>query len=126
MTSLYSILAWYGLFMIATVLAQVFAARAQVGDMTLMGTREDMPKLTGLAGRLDRAQANNTVAMALFAPAVLMLANAPPASALLTAQVFLAARIGYVVAYAAGISVLRTLIWLVGFAATGWLYWQSI
>ena len=124
--TLTEILAWYGLFMIATILMQVFAARAQVGDMTLMGTREDMPKLTGLAFRLDRAQANNTVAMALFAPAVLLLTAAPPASALLAAQVFLAARIGYVAVYAAGISILRTLIWLVGFAATGYLYVLSV
>ena len=62
--------------------------------------------------------------MALFAPAVLILQAkglATPGT-LLTAQVFLIARIAYVPAYAAGLPWVRSLIWVVGFLATAWLY----
>ena len=118
------ILGLYGLVVIVTILAQLVAALAQVGLEMLVKPRDDMPKLTGIAGRLDRAQLNSIVAMALFAPAVLILQAKGLASpgTLLTAQVFLIARIAYVPAYAAGLPWVRSLIWVVGFLATGWLY----
>ena len=118
------ILGLYGLVIIVTILAQILAAQAQVGLEVLVKPRDDMPKLTGVAGRLDRAQLNSVVAMALFAPAVLILQAkglATPGT-LLTAQVFLIARIAYVPAYAAGLPWVRSLIWAVGFFATAWLY----
>ena len=118
------ILGLYGLVVIITILAQLVAAQAQVGLEMLVKPRDDMPKLTGVAGRLERAQLNSIVAMALFAPAVLILQMkglATPGT-LLTAQVFLIARIAYVPAYAAGLPWVRSLIWVVGFLATGWLY----
>ena len=118
------ILGLYGLVIIVTILAQILAAQAQVGLEVLVKPRDDMPKLTGVAGRLDRAQLNSIIAMALFAPAVLILhakGLATPGT-LLTAQVFLIARIAYVPVYALGWPWARTLIWLVGFLATAWLY----
>ena len=118
------ILGLYGLVVIVTILAQLVAAQAQVGLDMLVKPRDDMPKLTGVAGRLERAQLNSIVAMALFAPAVLILQAkglATPGT-LLTAQVFLIARIAYVPIYAAGVPWVRTLIWVVGFLATAWLY----
>ena len=105
------ILGLYGLVVIITILAQVGAAQAQVGLEMLVKPRDDMPKLTGIAGRLERAQLNSIVAMALFAPAVLILQMkglATPGT-LLTAQVFLIARIAYVPIYAAGVPWVRTL-----------------
>ena len=127
MTSEFKILAWYGLVMMITIIIQATMARGQVGDRALLGSREDMPRLTGLAFRLDRAQNNNTTAMALFAPAVLLLGETGGgAGTLLAAQIFLAARVAYVIAYAADISVVRTLIWFAGFGSTAWLYWQSV
>ena len=118
------ILGLYGLVVIVTILIQAMAAQAQVGLEMLVKPRDDMPKLTGVAGRLERAQLNSIVAMALFAPAVLILQAKGLATAgtLLTAQVFLIARIAYVPVYAAGMPWARTLIWVVGFLATAWLY----
>ena len=121
------ILGLYGLVVIVTILAQLLAAQAQVGLEMLVKPRDDIPKLTGVAGRMERAQLNSIVAMALFAPAVLILANKGLATGttLLAAQVFLIARILYVPIYAAGLPWVRTLVWLAGFLATAWLYFAG-
>lgn len=128
MSSELTILAVYALFTILLILVQVMAATGQVGVEMLVHPRDNMPKLTGLAGRLDRAQANSVVALALFAPAVLILqakAGFTPAT-LIAAQVFLVARVVYAVFYAAGTPWVRTLSWLVAFFATAWLYIASL
>ena len=123
-----SILALYGLVIVCTVLAQVLAAIPQVGLAALATARDDLGPLAGVAGRLERALKNSIVAMALFAPAVLLL-NATtgftPAT-LLAAQIFLVARIVYVFVYAAGIPWLRTLIWIAAFTATIYLYLMAL
>ncbi|EAQ04397.1 inner membrane protein [Pseudooceanicola batsensis HTCC2597] len=122
--TLTSILALYGIVVLVTILAQVLAAARKLDLSQLAGNRESLPSLTGMAGRLDRAQMNSVVAMALFAPPVLILAQQPeaPGAALTAAWLFLLARIAYVVVYALGIAYLRTAIWLVGFAMIFWLY----
>ena len=118
------ILGLYGLVVIVTILVQVITAQAQVGLEMLIKPRDDMPKLLGVAGRMDRAQLNSIVAMALFAPAILILAHKGLSSSttLLAAQAFIIARILYVVVYAMGLPWARTLIWVVGFLATAYLY----
>ena len=73
MSSLTTILALYGIVVLVTILIQVTAAAQKFDLSQLAGNRESLPSLTGTAGRLDRAQANSVVAMALFAPPVLML-----------------------------------------------------
>ncbi|WP_136636636.1 MAPEG family protein [Pseudooceanicola onchidii] len=122
--TLTTILAMYGIVVLATIFVQVLAAAQKLDMSQLMGNRESLPSLTGVAGRLDRAQMNSVIAMALFAPAVLILAQLPepPATATFAATIFLLARIAYVVVYAMGIAYLRTIVWLVGFAMTFWLY----
>lgn len=114
----------YGLVVIITILIQAQAGMMQVGLGTLLKPRDDMPVLTGVAGRLDRAQLNSIVAMALFAPAVLILAHKgiSTSSTLFAAQAFLVARVLYVPLYAFGLPGVRTLVWGVGFFATAWLY----
>ena len=118
-----TILGFYGLVTIATIVIQVTAAGMQVGPLALFYPRDDQ-KLTGIAARLDRAQLNAVIALALFAPAILILAlkGLSTPNTLLCAQVFLVARILYVPAYAFGIPGARTLIWGIGFAATAYLY----
>jgi uncharacterized MAPEG superfamily protein len=122
--TLTTILAMYGIVVLATIFVQVLAAAHKLDFSQLMGNRESLPSLTGLAGRLDRAQMNSVVALALVAPAILILAQMPevPGSATFAATLFLLARIAYVVVYAMGIAYVRTIVWLVGFAMTLWLY----
>ena len=124
MASELGILGLYGLVVIITILLQAQAGTMQVGLLTLLKPRDDMPALTGVAGRLERAQMNSIVAMALFAPAVLILGHKglSTPSTLLAAQVFLAARVLYVPLYAFGLPGVRTLVWVAGVLATVWLY----
>lgn len=128
MSSELSILALYGLLVIVVIVLQVLAAMGQVGLQALVGPHDNMPKYTGTAGRLDRAQLNSVVAMALFAPAILLLhaASGFTANTLLAAQVFLIARVLYVIVYAMGTPWLRTLIWACGFLATAYLYLMAL
>ena len=122
------ILGLYGLVVIVTILLQAEVARMQIGLHALLYPRDDAPPLTGIAGRMERAQLNSVVAMALFAPAVLILTvkGSVTPSTLLAAQVFLVARIAYVPLYAFGLPGVRTLVWLVGVFATAWLYLVGI
>ena len=128
MSSELSILALYGLVVVVVVLVQVLAASGQVGLGALASPRDDVPELTGVAGRLERALKNSIVAMALFAPAILLLnaQNGFTTATLLAAQIFLVARVLYVIVYAAGIPWLRTLIWIAGFFATAYLYLMAL
>lgn len=124
MTSLTGVLALYGLVVLLTILVQVLAAGQKIELSQLAGNRESLPSLTGLAGRMDKAQMNSVVAMALFAPAILILEGRgviPPVADSL-AWIFLFARIVYVVVFALGIPWVRTAAWLVGYAMTFWLY----
>jgi uncharacterized MAPEG superfamily protein len=117
-------LTYYALFTMALIAVQATAATVQRGLMAQLGPHEDLPKLTGMAGRLDRAQWNSIAALAMFAPAVLMLQKmgySTPAT-LKVCFVFLIARIVYALAYAFNISGVRSAAWGVGFICTGWLY----
>ena len=118
------ILALYGILIAIVIAVQVLMAMGQVGLPMLASPRDDMPKLGAVAGRMERALNNCVVAMALFAPAVLILQakGISTSGTLLAAQAFLIARIAYVVVYALGIPWLRTGIWAVGLLATLFLY----
>lgn len=76
--------------------------------------------LTGLAGRADRALKNHYESLPLFAIAVLAITLLDKSTGLSEwlAWTYLAARVIYVPAYLMGLSPWRSLIWMVGFAAT--------
>ncbi len=124
MSSELNILALYGLYIALVLLAQVTGAMGQAGMGYLLSSRDEHRTLTGITGRLDRALANSVTAMALFAPAILVLALKDDfgAGTLTAAQAFLVARVLYVPAYGLGLTGVRTLLWLIGFAATVVLY----
>ena len=124
MSSELTILALYGLICLIIVTFQAVAAMGQVGLPKLAGPRDDMPPITGMAGRLKRTVDNSVVAMVLFAPAILSLAaqDAFTSGTLLAAQIFVVARVLYVPAYISGVPYVRTLIWAAGFLSTAYLY----
>jgi uncharacterized MAPEG superfamily protein len=124
----FSILAAYGLFVAFTILLQVTGALNQLGMGYILSARDENRTVTGITARLDRAQTNSVTALALIAPPILMLGiedRFSPAS-LQAAQVFLVARVIYLPAYGLGITGLRTLAWLTGFAATAILYFLAL
>jgi uncharacterized MAPEG superfamily protein len=96
------------------------AANLQVGPAYSLSPRDEQRRLTGLAGRLQRALSNHVEALVLFAVAVVLVTLAGKASALTAASawVYLGARTLYVPAYAFGWTPWRSLIWAVAFLAT--------
>ncbi|WP_114964384.1 MAPEG family protein [Alkalilacustris brevis] len=96
------------------------AANRQVGADTALGPRDEPVRLTGMAGRLQRAMNNHFEALLLFAIAVVVLSffkiTTPFTAA--CAWAYLGARVLYVPAYAFGWVPWRSVIWAVGLLAT--------
>ena len=68
-----TILAAYGLLVMLTILLQVLGGAQQLSLGYLLSSRDEDRSMTGMTARLKRALDNSIVAMALFAPAVLIL-----------------------------------------------------
>lgn len=96
------------------------AANRQIGPEAALGPRDDVPALTGRAGRLHRALNNHFEGLILFTIAVVVVVTGQQSSVLTTtcAWIYLLARILYVPAYLLGWVPWRSVIWAVGFAAT--------
>ncbi|WIM12516.1 MAPEG family protein [Enhydrobacter sp.] len=97
------------------VLVAAMAAQGQVGLSTLAGNRDNVPELTGLAGRAKRAHLNMVENLVLFAALVLIAAAAGKANAATAtgAAIFFWARLAHAIIYLIGIPWLRTLAWAV-------------
>lgn len=90
---------------------------------------EEKPRLYGVPGRLERAFRNFLETFAFFAAAVLIahVANRHNALTLYGAWLYVAARVVYLPVYAAGIPMIRSVIWLASaagiFMILAGLYW---
>ena len=128
MSSELTILGLYGILIIATILVETVLALGQHGSGYLATPRDEHRPQAGLAGRATRTVLNCTIGMALFAPAILILAakDAFTATTLMLAQTFLIARVVYVVVYIAGIKWVRTFAFVVSLLATLFLYFLAL
>jgi uncharacterized MAPEG superfamily protein len=110
-----NLLVWAAVLTVVQVLVAVMGAFNQVGLMKLVGNREDMPKLTGWAGRAERAHLNMLQNLVLFAALVLVAVATGRTNEMtvLGAQLFLWGRVAYAIIYLAGLPWLRTLSWFV-------------
>lgn len=119
-----ALLSVYAFVMGGLLILQAGLATRQLGVKYILSPRDKRERLTGFAGRADRAMQNCIVAMALFAPAVLAVQVQGQNSALtmLAAQVFVLSRIVYVASYLAGIRYVRSAAFGLGFLATMYLY----
>lgn len=104
-------------------LIQLFVAAAlmtrQRGMQWNAGARDGVPTpLTGVAGRLERAQRNFLETFPFFAAATLavVLTGRSDAMTTLGAQLYFWARVAYVPIYAAGIPYVRSLVWTISVA----------
>lgn len=124
MSSELNILALYGILVIVTIVIQVLLAIPQLGLQYLASARDDERAVDGVPGRALRCVQNSVVAMALLAPAILILDAKGnfTADTLFAAQIFLVVRLLYVPLYLVGTPWLRTGVWMVGALATLWLY----
>lgn len=123
-----TILSVYGLFLVGVIVFQAAIATKQFGLKYILSSRDERHRLTGFAGRVERAAQNSIVAMVLFAPAIMSVQVQGQNSSLtlLAAQVFLGARVVYVLLYFAGIPYLRTLAFITGLLATVFLYFAAL
>jgi uncharacterized MAPEG superfamily protein len=109
----------YLLFSVLLTFVQVLIAAAAanqvVGLNTLAGNREDLPVLSGFAGRARRAHLNMIENLVLFAILVLVavIANKTNATTAMGALIFFWGRLIYAVIYLLGIPWLRTVAWFV-------------
>lgn len=90
------------------------AASLQRGYLWTAGSRDEaVPPLTGIAGRLERALRNFVETFPLFAAAVLI-AHVTNTHSWMTewgVQLYFGARVAYLAVYAAGVFLLRSLVW---------------
>jgi len=97
------------------------AAQPQRGLKWNVGPRDEPVVLTGMAGRLERAFANFRETFPLFAAAVLVTYLSGRIGYLTAhgALIYVAARALYMPLYAFGVSVVRSLVWLISFVGIG-------
>lgn len=109
------LLVWSVILCIAQMLIAVIATQLQVGLPALVGNRDNMPDITGLAGRATRAHRNMLENLALFASLVLVAQVTGHANAMtaLGAQIFFWARLAYAIVYLIGVPWIRTGAWTV-------------
>ena len=96
-------------------LVAVTGATLQVGLPTLAGNRENLPPITGWAGRAERAHRNMLQSLVLFVALVLVAQAAGKLNPMTTlgAQLFFWARLAYLAVYVIGLPWIRTGVWAV-------------
>ena len=116
-----------GLVLIIATLIQQLTSLFNVGLMPVLGSRENV-KFTGMTGRLERAILNSIIAMTLITPAIVILhlMAITNASTVLAVQIFLTARIVYIISYGLGIMGLRSAGWIASLLSILWLYYSAI
>jgi uncharacterized MAPEG superfamily protein len=116
--------------LLAVVQLSLYAIKANldVGTGYALGPRDVPVAMSTITGRLKRAYENHLETLPLFAIAVLVAhvtGTANPATAL-ACQVYLGARVLYVPAYVVALPWLRSIIWIVAFAAIVTIYVQIL
>ena len=109
------LLIWSVALTLVQMVVAVIGAQGKVGLPPLIGNRDDLPQMTGFAGRAQRAHRNMLESLVLFAVLVLVaqIAGKANATTALGAQLFFWGRVAYAVVYWIGIPWVRTLVWAV-------------
>lgn len=97
------------------MLVAVTGAMLQVGLPMLAGNRDNMPVLTGWAGRAQRAHRNMVENLVLFVALLILLAVTGKSNQMtvLGAELFFWGRFAYALVYLAGWPWVRTVTWFV-------------
>ncbi len=113
MTTAMVYLGWTLVLALVQIFAAAAAKRGQDGMQWATGNRDSQPTYTGVAGRMDRAQANLFETLPIFIGAVLLahLTRYHPALAAWGAGLYFWARLIYIPTYAAGLSPWRSIVW---------------
>lgn len=115
MTPDLQMLVWSAALALVQMLIAVLGAQGQVGLPMLAGNRDDVPRITGWAGRAQRAHLNLLESLIVFAAVVLVAHVTGRANEMtaLGAQLFFWGRVAYAVVYILGLPWVRTLTWAV-------------
>ena len=118
MTPDLQMLVWSAALALVQMLVAAMGAQGQVGLPALAGNREDLPAMTGWAGRAKRAHFNMLESLVVFAILVIVahLAGKANATTALGAALFFWARLAYAIVYVVGVPWLRTAVWAVSMA----------
>lgn len=121
-------LIWSAVLTLILAVVAVSGATLQVGLPRLAGNREDMPEMTGWAGRAQRAHRNMLENLVLFAILVLVAKAAGVRNdiTLLGAQLFFWGRVAHGAIYIAGIPWARTAAWAVSVVGLLLILWQLV
>jgi uncharacterized MAPEG superfamily protein len=114
MTIEMEMLVWSIVLGLVHIVVSAVATTGQYGPAWNVGPRDQaMPRLEGIAGRLQRALRNFLETFPLFAAAVLIADAVNEHGALTTwgVQLYFWARVIYLPLYALGIPVARTIVW---------------
>ena len=113
----------FALLIIATIFTQQLSSIFSEGLLPLFGSREGL-KFNGLTGRLERSITNSAISMAIILPPVLaiQITESSTPNGILAMQIFLGARLLYVLSYAFSVSGLRSAAWVTGMLCTLWLF----
>ena len=122
------LLVWAAVLTLVQAVVAVHGALMQVGLPMLAGNREGMPEIKGWGGRAARAHRNMLENLVLFAVLVLaaVVAGKTNDMTLLGAQIFLYARIAYVLVYLAGLPWIRTAVWGVSVVGLAMIFLQLV
>ena len=113
----------FALLIIATIFTQQLSSIFSEGLLPLFGSREGL-KFNGLTGRLERSIINSAISMAIILPPVLaiQITESSTPDGILAMQIFLGARLLYVLSYAFSVSGLRSAAWVTGMLCTLWVF----
>ena len=110
------------LLVLALYVVQIFLQETSLYRFNvwqILGNRDTRPEMSVIAARLDRAKHNMMEALPLFLGLALLalVKGADNSKVVQAATWFLVARAIYIPVYAAGIPVLRSMVWLTGMGA---------
>jgi uncharacterized MAPEG superfamily protein len=108
-----TLLVWAVALTVVQNVIAVIGAQTRVGLPALAGNRENLPPITGWAGRAARAHRNMLESLVLFAALVLVarITGRANATTALGSELFFWARLIYVPVYLVGIPWVRTGVW---------------
>jgi uncharacterized MAPEG superfamily protein len=118
MTIELQMLVWSAALALVQMLVAVLGAQGQVGLPMLAGNRDQLPPITGWAGRARRAHINMLESLVLFAIVILVahIAGRTDEMTALGSQLFFWGRVAYAIVYVVGFPWVRTLVWGVSVA----------
>lgn len=121
-----TILAWSCILLLVHIFAAAHIRTKQYGTKWNMGARDEVvPPLDPLGGRLIRAQANflETYPIAIVTLIGVVVAGRTSEWTAIGGWLWLGARVAYLPLYAAGVPVVRTLVYLASMIGLAIVFW---